>query len=120
MRKAGVVTRHCATIWLAFFRRHRPISKGMRVMTSRTEVIGSVPPAWKWDPRGGYDDFVRIGTAAREGAEHSWPIRSLSIPRSDFGRSMSTAQVVEDLRTRILAHYALLFLSTWEEERWES
>ena len=33
---------------------------------------------------------------------------------------MSTAQIVEDLRTRVLAHYAILFLSTWEEERWES
>src|SRR5579871_1995783 len=33
---------------------------------------------------------------------------------------MPTAQVIEDLKTRILANYSLLLLNTWEEERWES
>ena len=32
---------------------------------------------------------------------------------------MTTQMAVDDLRSRILSHYALLFLVTWEEERWE-
>ena len=33
---------------------------------------------------------------------------------------MSTSSVLDDLRSRILSRYALLFLKTWEEERWEN
>ncbi len=34
--------------------------------------------------------------------------------------SMSTETVLNDLRARILAGYPLIFLQTWEEDRWES
>lgn len=33
---------------------------------------------------------------------------------------MSTSSALDDLRSRILSRYALLFLKTWEEERWEN
>ncbi|HVV99269.1 MAG TPA: AAA family ATPase [Planctomycetaceae bacterium] len=33
---------------------------------------------------------------------------------------MSAERTLEDLRSRIIAHYTLIFLTTWEEERWES
>ncbi|MDA0282477.1 MAG: AAA family ATPase [Planctomycetota bacterium] len=33
---------------------------------------------------------------------------------------MSTTNVIEILRERILCHFPLLFLTTWEEDRWES
>src|SRR6476659_392817 len=32
---------------------------------------------------------------------------------------MSTEQVLADLRSRIQSGYPLLFLQTWEEDRWE-
>jgi hypothetical protein len=33
---------------------------------------------------------------------------------------MNTEAVLDDLRSRIEAGYPLLFLQTWEEQRWES
>lgn len=33
---------------------------------------------------------------------------------------MTTSDILDDLRSRILSRYTLLFLDTWEEERWES
>jgi ATP-dependent 26S proteasome regulatory subunit len=33
---------------------------------------------------------------------------------------MTTSEALDQLRSRILARYTLLFLKTWEEERWES
>ena len=33
---------------------------------------------------------------------------------------MSTAEALEVLRSRVLSRYTMLFLRTWEEERWES
>ena len=32
---------------------------------------------------------------------------------------MTTSEVLDDLRSRLLARHALLFLKTWEEDRWE-
>ncbi|MBC8113208.1 MAG: hypothetical protein H7062_02430, partial [Candidatus Saccharimonas sp.] len=32
---------------------------------------------------------------------------------------MKTEAVLDDLRSRVLAGYPLLFLKTWEEDRWE-
>ncbi|MFN0195732.1 MAG: AAA family ATPase [Planctomycetaceae bacterium] len=33
---------------------------------------------------------------------------------------MSTSEILENLRSRILSGYTLLFLKSWEEERWEN
>ena len=33
---------------------------------------------------------------------------------------MSTSEALDTLRSRILSRYTMLFLKTWEEERWES
>ncbi len=33
---------------------------------------------------------------------------------------MSTSETLDDLRSRILAQFSFLFLTTWEEERWEA
>jgi hypothetical protein len=33
---------------------------------------------------------------------------------------MTTSDALDNLRSRILSHYTLLFLRTWEEDRWES
>jgi ATP-dependent 26S proteasome regulatory subunit len=36
-----------------------------------------------------------------------------------YNATMPTTEALDDLRSRILAGYSLLFLQTWEEERWE-
>ena len=33
---------------------------------------------------------------------------------------MTTSEALEQIRSRILSRYSLLFLKTWEEERWET
>src|SRR5690349_5022224 len=32
---------------------------------------------------------------------------------------MATADTLAQLKSRILSHFSMMFLSTWEEERWE-
>ena len=33
---------------------------------------------------------------------------------------MSTSDALDTLRSRVLSRYTMLFLKTWEEERWEA
>src|SRR5262245_14372415 len=33
---------------------------------------------------------------------------------------MATADTLAQLRSRILSHFSMMFLTTWEEERWEA
>ena len=39
---------------------------------------------------------------------------------NDTQQVMATSDTLAQLKSRILSHFSMMFLSTWEEERWEA